>query len=446
MTEQINSYFCSVFYYNKKMKNTKKLLILFFIGLVNFGQSQNIVLSGSVVDGRNGQPLQYVNIYIKGTNRGTVTNIEGKFDLPIQKKYINDTIVFSYVGYKQYKTIVENLRKHKKIRLYPYIQTINTVLVGAKKPDPAEILYKAIKNTPENIYDSLCSANVFVRQFVKKDSSFIVSRKTITKVEMYRDNVWFVRGDIVADQYLTIGKGLKYIKPYDLFSPPIDYQREPRKIPTLKSIKKNRTIVIDTVIFSKNQKIYIIDRYNIKTENVKQIKSIIENNPSPYTLIFDTTLRDIGEYFLDNKKINFDRFYIDARQNYNIIKYVNMYTMGVNGGNTFVYNIAEFSNQQGKSQVKHVLTYKQQVIKNKDKTSTDYQSLMEFFCYNEKYMHLPAVRIKNRDEKIWSKYMKAIESGRLKKSFDNWENNQSYIKTDTLEQKAIEEILNEIKN
>lgn len=54
-------------------------------------------IEGSVTD-QNKEPLIGVSVAVKGTNTGTITDIDGKFilDLPVE----NTTLVFSYIGYK----------------------------------------------------------------------------------------------------------------------------------------------------------------------------------------------------------------------------------------------------------------------------------------------------------------------------------------------------------
>lgn len=56
-------------------------------------------LVGHVLDEKTGEHLPYVNVQVKGTNIGTVTDESGHFflkNLPLGKQ----TIVFSYVGYE----------------------------------------------------------------------------------------------------------------------------------------------------------------------------------------------------------------------------------------------------------------------------------------------------------------------------------------------------------
>ena len=65
-------------------------------------QLQNI--TGTVVDS-SGEPLIGVNIRVDGTTRGTVTDLNGQYEIRAAK---GQTMTFSYVGYKKATVIVNN--------------------------------------------------------------------------------------------------------------------------------------------------------------------------------------------------------------------------------------------------------------------------------------------------------------------------------------------------
>ncbi|MDG5766142.1 SusC/RagA family TonB-linked outer membrane protein [Balneolales bacterium ANBcel1] len=59
--------------------------------------AQEIEVQGQVVDANTNEELIGVNIVIKGTTRGTTSDLDGNFSLRAAE---NDTLVFSYVGYQ----------------------------------------------------------------------------------------------------------------------------------------------------------------------------------------------------------------------------------------------------------------------------------------------------------------------------------------------------------
>ncbi len=66
-------------------------LFLFVFGLV---QSQEITVSGTVSG--DGDPLPGVNVIVKGTSRGVVTDFNGSYEVKVQE---NDVLEFSFLGF-----------------------------------------------------------------------------------------------------------------------------------------------------------------------------------------------------------------------------------------------------------------------------------------------------------------------------------------------------------
>ena len=92
-------------------------------------------LTGHVLDERTGEHLPFVNVQVKGTNIGTVTDESGHYflrDMPIGKQ----TIVFSYVGYETLElpvTVVEDRTIELKASIREVSQQLNSVVVTANR-------------------------------------------------------------------------------------------------------------------------------------------------------------------------------------------------------------------------------------------------------------------------------------------------------------------------
>ena len=74
-----------------------KLQLLFIIFSVQFGISQDFLVSGQVISGS--KPLEGASIIIKGSNKGVTTNADGYFKL-IFSKIKNPKLVISHIGNK----------------------------------------------------------------------------------------------------------------------------------------------------------------------------------------------------------------------------------------------------------------------------------------------------------------------------------------------------------
>ncbi|MBR1630428.1 MAG: SusC/RagA family TonB-linked outer membrane protein, partial [Paludibacteraceae bacterium] len=82
------------------------LIICLLAGSLTTAFAQ-IIVRGTVVDDQN-EPLIGVNVVVKGTSKGTITDMDGKFSLQINKN--SDILVFSYLGYQNVEKQAETKR------------------------------------------------------------------------------------------------------------------------------------------------------------------------------------------------------------------------------------------------------------------------------------------------------------------------------------------------
>ena len=62
-------------------------------------------ITGQVTDADNGDALIGVNVIVKGTSRGTITDLDGNYSLEADP---SDVLVFSYTGYRDVEVEVGN--------------------------------------------------------------------------------------------------------------------------------------------------------------------------------------------------------------------------------------------------------------------------------------------------------------------------------------------------
>ena len=78
----------------------RKLLIIFSLALFSMsalGQSNVAVLKGKVVDSADGYPLIGASVIVEGTEFGTITDVDGNYELRIPQQKCE--VTFSYIGY-----------------------------------------------------------------------------------------------------------------------------------------------------------------------------------------------------------------------------------------------------------------------------------------------------------------------------------------------------------
>jgi len=76
--------------YNKLLAGS--ILLLFSIGV----NAQDLTINGKVTDALNGEAVVGVNIIIKGTISGTITDIDGNYSLIAPS---GSVLLFSFIGY-----------------------------------------------------------------------------------------------------------------------------------------------------------------------------------------------------------------------------------------------------------------------------------------------------------------------------------------------------------
>lgn len=72
------------------------LLMVAAIAIANFSYAQQRTITGQVTDAGDGSPIPGVNVIVKGTTSGTITDFDGKFSIQAADA---DVLVFSYIGY-----------------------------------------------------------------------------------------------------------------------------------------------------------------------------------------------------------------------------------------------------------------------------------------------------------------------------------------------------------
>ena len=81
--------------------------------------------------------LSYVNIGIVGKNVGTVSDINGNFEIPLKEIYNQDTLRISMIGYESLEYIVadfkEEITKNSDILLAPQITDLQEVIISSTK-------------------------------------------------------------------------------------------------------------------------------------------------------------------------------------------------------------------------------------------------------------------------------------------------------------------------
>ncbi|MDN5201292.1 SusC/RagA family TonB-linked outer membrane protein [Fulvivirgaceae bacterium BMA10] len=109
----------------------KKILLISFVlvtALASSAWSQGRNVTGKVTSDDDGSPLPGVNVTVRGTSSGTVTDVDGNYTLSVTGS--DAVLVFSYVGYVN-ETVQVGNQSVINIALVPDVETLQEVVVTA---------------------------------------------------------------------------------------------------------------------------------------------------------------------------------------------------------------------------------------------------------------------------------------------------------------------------
>ena len=110
-------------YYQQRIRNVVSLLIMSMLCLASF--AQGLQVQGIVKD-KNGEPMIGVNVVVKGTTNGTITDFDGNFVL--RNVADNAILQISFVGYQTSDVSVKG-QNNIKVVLSEDTETLDEVVV-----------------------------------------------------------------------------------------------------------------------------------------------------------------------------------------------------------------------------------------------------------------------------------------------------------------------------
>ncbi len=139
----------------------KLMLLLAFLGFLGMQAWAQKTITGTVTSADDGSPLPGVSVVVKGTNVGTITDVDGKYSLNVPANA--KTLVFSFVGYETKevpidgKTIINVQLKKKavqvqKVIVMGYYSRAKNQITGSA----VQVSSKDIQNMPvTNVFQAL---------------------------------------------------------------------------------------------------------------------------------------------------------------------------------------------------------------------------------------------------------------------------------------------------
>jgi hypothetical protein len=139
----------------------------------NTGEALNFKsIYGIVYNQVDQKPVVFASVFLKGTNIGTVTNLEGKFLIKVPESFANDTIGISSLGYKTlYVSLSQLASNQNRLTLEPAVVPLSEVVV--RHMNAGELVASALWNIPKNYSNVPVMMSAFYRESIKKNHNYV---------------------------------------------------------------------------------------------------------------------------------------------------------------------------------------------------------------------------------------------------------------------------------
>jgi TonB-linked SusC/RagA family outer membrane protein len=119
--------------------------------------AQEKTVSGTVTDGETGEALPGVNVLVKGTTQGTVTDIQGQYRLSVPSDVA--VLVFSSIGYAAEEVTVGN-RSSIDMTMLPDVQALSEIVVTGYSSEERADVTGAVSTVETEQLQAVPSGNV----------------------------------------------------------------------------------------------------------------------------------------------------------------------------------------------------------------------------------------------------------------------------------------------
>lgn len=320
---------------NNTFFSAKRIIILFFfLSIKFFGQYR---IEGQVIDEKTKEPLAFVSIVIKGTQKGGSSSIEGKFklssDQPIRE------IVLSYVGYEPL-TYVINGSQQVLIKLKRQAVELSEVKILPGE-NPAHRIIKLAsknrdKNNPDKIHSYICNTynkthyelvpNITDPDSIKKDSSLarvvkFSTKSNILMMESVTERKYLSPNNLNETVLANKVSGFKNpsfttlatdLQPFNFYGDYFNMLGKDYLNPITSGSTTKYFFQIEDTLYQNNDSIYIISFRPLKGKNFEGLKGVLYINTNKYAI--QNVIAEPYDKTLMHLKIQQQYQYVDGKQ------------------------------------------------------------------------------------------------------------------------------------
>jgi hypothetical protein len=140
-----------------------------------------IKIKNRVLDEEDKKPLPYTNVGIDNHSIGTITNEDGEFVLKIDSSHLDDTLVVTYLGYKnEIYPIKDFINEKTPVFLEKKSFSLQEVIV--RWTDPYTIVLESISNISSNYFQRPLTLTSFYRESIRKENNYTSISEAIMEI------------------------------------------------------------------------------------------------------------------------------------------------------------------------------------------------------------------------------------------------------------------------
>ena len=141
-------------------------------------------ISGKVTNQSAKISLPYASIGIRGKHIGTISNQDGEFALTLSSENSKDTLVVSYVGFKNFEIPVSDISNTKlQIKLKEDFISLQEVVI--RNNDPKSIIKAAVNRIEINYPQNASNLTSFYRESVLKNNRYMIYLESVLDIYKY---------------------------------------------------------------------------------------------------------------------------------------------------------------------------------------------------------------------------------------------------------------------
>jgi outer membrane cobalamin receptor len=191
-----------------KIKITILFSFLFFLTTININFADDLVIKKKIRDSNTHREIPHVNVWLKNSSIGTISDISGEFQLKIPNPDPQMVIILQHIAYDKLELTLNDLNKIQIIELQPGIIPLQELEIEASSEQP-----EIKKDIPQQV--SLYKSDRYkMRGFI--DAGDLLNTDQSIQVEEQlsgRKNVTLRGGN--SDEVLILYNGIKLNNTYD---------------------------------------------------------------------------------------------------------------------------------------------------------------------------------------------------------------------------------------